>query len=129
MRNIFAAFALTTFALATAASAADNPLAPAFGNTLVVKSADGEITKLRLKEDGTYTGEGPAGDAFTGTWSLKSNNTKFCWKNNEPPKGKPNRPPVGCAPLTPATKEAGTPWKQKDFDEKQEISIEIVPGT
>lgn len=128
MRNTIAALALTAFALGTAA-AADNPLAPAFGSTLVVKSADGEVTKLRLSEDGTYTGEGPAGDAFTGTWSLKAQNTKFCWKNNEPPKGKPKRPPAGCAPLTPEVKEEGKPWKQKDFDESQEITIEIVPGT
>lgn len=108
MPKIFAALALTTFAF-SAASAADNPLAPAFSNTLVVKSADGEVTKLRLKEDGTYTGENPEGEAFTGTWSLKANNTKFCWKNNEAPKAKP--------------------WKQKDFDSKQEVTIEIVPGT
>lgn len=115
-----------------ASPAADDPLEAAYGNTVVVRSADGETTKLWLSKDGTYKGENPAGEPFTGTWSLKAKNTKFCWKSNEPPpkgKGKPARPSVGCAPLqADAKRKKGDKWRQKDFDDKQDVTVEIVPG-
>lgn len=127
--NFMAGLAAALVVAGTALAAAADPMAGAYGNTVVVTGASGEKTKLWIAKDGTYTGETPSGEKFTGRWLLKANDTKFCWKDDMPadaPKGTlPKK--EWCAELQPRQRKAGDKWRQKDW-KNDDITVEVVPG-
>lgn len=127
MRKI-ALSAVLAFGLAGAAIASDDPMAGAYGNTVLVTNAAGETTKLWIAKDGTYKFETAKGEKGTGKWSLKDNNTKYCSTPDLPaaaPKGTP-APKESCSEFKGAHK-AGDKWTQKDADGK-DITVEIKAG-
>ena len=57
--------------LSGAAVASDDPMAGAYGNTVLVTNAKGETSKIWINKDGTYTAQGADGKQGTGKWALK----------------------------------------------------------
>jgi hypothetical protein len=120
--------AVVAVGLVGAAIAADDPMAGAYGNTVVVTNAKGEKTKLWIAKDGTFKGENAKGEKFAGKWALKENNTKYCSTVELPanaPKDTP-APKESCSEFKGAHK-AGDKWEQADVD-GQKITVEIVAG-
>jgi hypothetical protein len=127
MRKI-ALGAVIALGLASAAIAAADPMEGAYGNTVIVTNAKGEKTKLWINKDGTFKGEGAKGEKFTGKWTLKDNNTKYCSTVDLPanaPKETP-APKESCSEFKGAHK-AGDKWTQKDAD-GADVTVEIVAG-
>ena len=130
MRTLSRLGACAVFALGlgTAALAADDPVAAAYGNTVLVTNAKGETSKTWYKADHTYTSEGPKGEKGQGTWTLAENDTKFCVTPILPPGAPPPKEPIKqmCAEFKGAHK-VGDKWTQNDFDGKP-ITVEIKAG-
>lgn len=127
MRKI-ALGALVAVGLVGAAIAADDPMAGAYGNTVVVTNAKGEKTKLWIAKDGTMKGENAKGEKFTGKWALKENNTKYCSTPDLPanaPKDTP-APKETCSEFK-GPHKAGDKWEQTDAN-GEKITVEIVAG-
>jgi len=127
MRKI-ALGALVALGLAGAAIASPDPMEGAYGNTVIVTNAKGEKSKLWINKDGTFKGESAKGEKFTGKWSLKDNNTKYCSTADLPasaPKDTP-APKETCSEFK-GPHKAGDKWEQKDAD-GQTITVEIVAG-
>jgi len=127
MRKI-ALGALVAMGLAGAAIAAADVMEGAYGNTVVVTNAKGEKSKLWIAKDGTFKGETAKGEKFTGKWTLKDNNTKYCATTDLPanaPKDTP-APKEACSEFK-GPHKAGDKWEQKDAD-GQPITVEIVAG-
>lgn len=125
---IWGASALVALSLAGAAIAADDPMAGAYGNTVVVTNAKGEATKLWIENGGTYKFETAKGQKGTGKWALKENNTKYCSTADLPagaPAGTP-APKETCSEFKGAHK-AGDKWTQKD-SEGADVTVEIKAG-
>ena len=78
MISILGACAVVALGFGTAALAADDPVASAYGNTVLATNEKGETTKTWYKADHTFTGVDSKGQKFQGTWTLAENNTKFC---------------------------------------------------
>lgn len=66
-----------------AAIAADDPVAWSYGNTIVGKYPNGNVSKTMFETDKTYTGVNPDGQAIKGTWALKDE--KLCLYQSVPP--------------------------------------------
>jgi len=125
MRKI-ALGAIVALGLAGAAIAADDPMAGAYGNTVVVTNAKGEKSKLWINKDGTFKGETAKGEKFTGKWALKDG--KYCSTVDLPanaPKDTP-APKESCSPFA-GPHKAGDKWTQKDA-EGADVTVEIVAG-
>ena len=120
--------ALFALSFAGAAIAAEDPMATAYGNTVIVTNAKGEVSKLWIAKDGTFKGESAKGEKFTGKWALKDNNTKYCSTVDLPanaPKGTP-APKESCSEFK-GSHKAGEKWEQMDaMNEK--ITVEIKAG-
>ena len=130
MRKIalLGASALIAVSLAGAVMAADDPMAGAYGNTVIVTNGKGESSKLWINKDGTYTGETSKGEKFSGKWTLKENNSKYCSTPNLPanaPKETP-APKESCSEFKGGHK-AGDKWEQKDAN-GEKITVEIKAG-
>ena len=130
MRNIalLGASALVAVGLAGAAFAADDLMAGAYGNTVLVTNAKNETTKLWIAKDGSYKFETAKGEKGTGKWALKENNTKYCSTPDLPaaaPKETP-APKEACSEFKGAHK-AGDKWTQKDSEGK-DVTVEIKAG-
>ena len=128
MLSIIGASAVIALGLATAAMAADDPVAAAYGNTVVVTNAKGEVSKTWYKADHTYTSENGKGEKGQGTWKLADNNTKFCVLPILPAGAPAPKEPIKelCAEFKGAHK-VGDKWTQNDFDGKP-ITVEIKAG-
>jgi hypothetical protein len=127
MRKI-ALGALVALGLAGAAIAAADPMEGAYGNTVTVTNAKGEKTKLWIAKDGTFKGENAKGEKFTGKWSLKDNNTKYCSTADLPanaPKDTP-APKEACSEFK-GPHKAGDKWEQKN-DMGETVTVEITAG-
>ena len=129
MRNfpLMGASALFALSLSGAAIAADDPMAGAYGNTVVVTNSKGETSKLWINKDGTYKAEAN-GKAGTGKWALKDNDTKYCSTPDLPADAKAGTPAPkeACSEFKGAHK-AGDKWQQNDADGKT-VTIEIKAG-
>ncbi|MDP2259785.1 MAG: hypothetical protein Q8J89_08735 [Caulobacter sp.] len=80
----------TTVALAAAMLAGPalaDPMATAYGNTVVITYGDGTTVNLYVNEDGTYTGSSPMGES-AGTWAVSGNQT--CFTQSSPEPGEPS---------------------------------------
>lgn len=127
MRKIALGLAVAA-GLIGAAIAADDPMAGAYDNTVVVTNAKGEKTKLWIAKDGTYKGENAKGEKFTGKWALKENNTKYCSTPDLPanaPKDTP-APKESCSEFK-GPHKAGDKWEQDDAN-GEKVTVEIVAG-
>jgi hypothetical protein len=129
MRNfsLLGASALVALSLAGSAMAADDPMAGAYGNTVVVTNEKGEATKLWIAKDGTFKVEA-GGKTGTGKWVLKDGNKKYC-STADLPAGAPAgtaAPKEACSDFAGAHK-AGDKWQQKDADGKT-VTVEIKAG-
>lgn len=119
MKRILAGVAIAAFT-ATLAFAADDPMASRYGNTVVVKGADGKDTKLHYNQDGTMTVIQPDGAKGTGKWSMKGD--KLCVT----PDAGPTAGKEQCNPFT-AGKKVGDSWDQTLADGSK-VKISIVAG-
>jgi len=120
--------ALVAAGVAGAALAADDPMAGAYGNTVLVTNDKNETSKLWIKNDGTFTSENAKGEKGSGKWALKENNTKYCFIGNLPadaPKDTP-APKEACSEFKGAHK-AGDKWEQMDSENKK-VMVEIKTG-
>jgi hypothetical protein len=120
--------ALVAVGLAGAALAADDPMAGAYGNTVLVTNSKGETSKLWIKQDGTLTGENAKGEKFSGKWALKENNTKYCSTPDLPataPKDTP-APKETCSEFK-GPHKPGDKWEQNDAN-GEKVTIEIKAG-
>lgn len=128
MISLAGATALLTLGLTTASFAAEDPMAGVYGNTVVVTNAKGEVSKIWINKDGTYKAAGANGQAGTGKWVVKDNNTKYCVTPDLPataPAGTP-APKESCSEFH-GGKKPGDKWQQKDAD-GQTISVEVKAG-
>ena len=130
MRNfaLLGASALVAFSVAGAAVAAEDVMAGAYGNTVVITDAKGASSKLWIAKDGTFKIQAADGKSATGKWVLKDNNTKYCSTielPKEAPAGTP-APKETCSEFKGAHK-AGDKWQQNDADGKP-VSVEIKAG-
>ena len=128
MISILGACAVVALGFGTAALAADDPVASAYGNTVLATNDKGETTKTWYKADHTFTGVDSKGQKFQGTWTLAENNTKFCATAVLPAGAPPPKEPIKqqCTEFLGAHK-VGDKWTQKGFDGKP-ITVEIKAG-
>ena len=127
MRNfhLLGASALVALSVAGAAIAADDPMAGAYGNTVVVTNEKGETSKIWINKDGTYKVEAN-GKTGTGKWVLKDANKKYCSTPDASADAKAPAPKETCTDFAGAHK-AGDKWQQKDADGKT-VTVEIKAG-
>ena len=128
MISLTGASALLALGLTAAAMAAEDPMAGVYGNTVVVTNAKGEVSKIWINKDGTYKAAAANGQAGTGKWVVKDNNTKYCVTPDLPaaaPAGTP-APKESCSEFH-GGKKPGDKWQQKDAD-GQTISVEVKAG-
>lgn len=86
MRPIFSVL-VAFLAFTSFASAAGDPFATYYGNTVVVANAKGERSVL-INEDGTYSQKLPDGTTATGKWAIDGD--KGCFTADNPaPDAKP----------------------------------------
>jgi hypothetical protein len=128
MISLSGASALLALGLSAVAVAAADPMAGVYGNTVVVTNAKGEVSKIWINKDGTYKAAAANGQAGTGKWVVKDNNTKYCVTPDLPataPAGTP-APKESCSEFH-GGKKPGDKWQQKDA-EGQPISVEVKAG-
>ena len=128
MRRLAVLGAVIAVGHAVPAIAAGDPLSGVYGNTVVMTTEKGGTTKLWINTNGTFTGESPKGQKFSGKWMLKENNTKFCTTADLP---------VSAPTNTPAPKEScfafesghkvGDEWVQTQPNGEKK-TIEIKAG-
>ena len=128
MKTYFAwgACSVIALGLGTAALAAADPVASAYGNTVVVTNDKGETSKIWFKADGTYSGVSAKGEKFTGKFAIKGG--KYCGTADLPaaaPAGTP-APKEMCQDYQ-GTHKVGDKWTQNDSMGKP-ITIEIKAG-
>jgi len=124
----FALLGASALLAAGLAIAADDQMAGAYGNTVLVTNTKNETTKLWIAKDGTYKFETAKGDKGTGKWALKENNTKYCSTADLPataPKDTP-APKEACSEFK-GPHKAGDKWEQMD-SEGQKVMVEIKAG-
>lgn len=106
MKRILIGLALAA-AVASFAHAADDPIAPRYGNTLVVKGPDGkELIRLYYDQGGVLSTKTPDGKTTKGTWKMDGD--KLCLTQTDP------APPPGmgsqCQPFSGGHK-VGDTWE------------------
>jgi YD repeat-containing protein len=107
MKRILASIAVAAVSFA-AAHAADDPMAPRYGNTLVIKGADGkEMIRLYYDQGGVLSTKAPDGKTTKGTWKLEGD--KICVTQTEP-KPEANMAAPQCSPFTGGHK-VGDTWE------------------
>jgi hypothetical protein len=99
--------------------AAQSPLAPAFGATIVSTHPDGRKARLWLHPDGTYAAESRAGKRSGGVWKLKGD--KLCFRQRRPIW----IPFTYCKAVQPEA--VGQPWRDVAVN-GDKVTNEIVPG-
>jgi hypothetical protein len=125
---LWGACALVAAGIAGAAIAADDPMAGAYGNTVIVTNAKGESYKLWIKNDGSYSVETAKGEKGTGKWSLKDNNSKYCSIADKPANAPADMPaPTETCSEFKGAHKAGDKWDQMDSN-NEKITVEIKAG-
>jgi len=82
MKRIVTGIALAIMSLSFA-HAADDPMASRYGNTLVIKGADGkEVIRLYYDADGKISTKAADGKTTKGTWKMEGD--KICVTQTEP---------------------------------------------
>ncbi|HRD47304.1 MAG TPA: hypothetical protein PLF78_12560 [Caulobacter sp.] len=114
--RLFASVAIAAALLAGPALAAD-PMASAYGNTVVIVYGDGTTVNLYVNEDGTYTGSSPAGES-AGTWAISGGQTCFTQSSPEPT-------PPSCSKTV--NKNVGDSW-QGEGQGGAPVTISIQAG-
>lgn len=97
--RLLASVAIAAVMMAGPALAAD-PMASAYGNTVVIVYGDGTTVNLYVNEDGTYTGTSPAGES-AGTWTISGGQTCFTQTS-------PEASPPSCSKTV--NKNVGDTW-------------------
>lgn len=120
MKRILLASAV--LALSAGAALADN-LAGYYGNTVVITSPDGKVTKSKVNADKTYSSVLPDGTQTKGTWAWKDDTTA-CFTQVTP------APAAGTAPacFKIDAHKVGDTWSTKTPDGKAEIKYGLVAG-
>ncbi len=113
MLVLLAAFALH------AATPGEDPLAAAYGNTLVSTYPDGRTARLWLSPGGRYTGQGRRGGRNAGVWSVRGASVCFSQRRPIPV------PIRYCTPMV--TGGVGTRWTARAVT-GETIRVEVVPG-
>ena len=111
-----AAIAATILMAAGPALAAD-PMATAYGNTVLITYSDGTQVKLYIDEGGSYTGESPQGQS-SGSWAISGGQTCFTQQA-------PEATPPSCGPTV--SKNVGDTW-QGTGQGGAPVTITIVQG-
>ena len=107
MKRILAGLAVAAMGVATA-YAADDPMATRYGNTLVIKAADGkEVVRLYYDQDGKLSTKTPDGKTTKGTWKMDGD--KICVAQTEPPPPADMTSPQ-CQPFT-GSHKVGESWE------------------
>lgn len=127
--KLMGASAVLALGLAGAAVAAADPMAGVYGNTVIVTNAKGEVTKVWINKDGTYKVQSSTGQAGTGKWAVKDNNTKYCSIPDLPASAPAGTaaPKESCSEFH-GGKNPGDKWQQKDAD-GQPITVEVKAGS
>jgi hypothetical protein len=86
--------------MAAGPALAADPMAAAYGNTVLITYGDGTVVKLYIDEGGSYTGDSPAGQS-AGTWAIKGGDTCFTQSS-------PEAVPESCSPTV--SKNVGDTW-------------------
>jgi hypothetical protein len=123
MRSLVGALAASVMFVGVAL-AMDDPMAGAYGNTVTVTNANGETTKLVIREDKSYEATLHDGAVHKGTWSLSADGTQVCFTQTEPAPAEGATP--ACGMVQPG-KKAGDSWEEGEGDQK--ITVSIVAGT
>jgi len=119
MKRILAGVAVAMLSTSLA-FAADDPMAGRYGNTVVVKYANGSEVKLHYNQDGTLEVINPDGSKGTGKWAMKDG--KLCVTAD----AGPNAGKEQCSAFT-AGKKAGDSWDQSLADGTK-VQVSIVAG-
>ncbi|MDP1631945.1 MAG: hypothetical protein Q8L66_11060 [Caulobacter sp.] len=111
-----AAIAAAIFMAAGPALAAD-PMASAYGNTVLITYADGTEVKIYVDEGGSYSGESPAGQS-AGSWAISGGKTCFTQQS-------PEATPPSCSATV--NKNVGDSW-QSTGQGGAPVTVTIVSG-
>ena len=107
MKRILVSIAVAAVSFA-AAHAADDPMASRYGNTLVIKGADGkEVARLDYDADGKLSTKLADGKTTKGTWKMDGDKI-FVTRTEPPPDAAMSGPE--CTPFTGAHK-VGDTWE------------------
>jgi len=89
MRNLVLAL-FAALSISTAVQAADDPMASAYGNTLVIVDANGVESHIMYSADHSFKGTVPSADYnYKGTWAMGADG-KVCRTYSETIPGVPN---------------------------------------
>ena len=115
--------ALVLALVPVAASAADDPLATAYGNTMVIVDNDGVESHLYYNANHTFKGRVPSADYdYKGTWKMDDSGT-ICRTYSETIPGVPN-PDCDAEPAT--SHNIGDGWTSTSRGKTYTITIK--PG-
>lgn len=116
----FAGALAATMMFAGIAVATDDPMAVAYGNTVTITNAAGEVSTMLIDADNTYTVTTAAGEVHKGTWAIADGQT--CFTQTEP------APPAEYKPACSATetRAVGDTWTSGEGDAM--VTITIVAG-
>lgn len=103
-------FSVLVASVAFAGAAFADPNANLFGNTVVITSAKGDVTKAMINKDGTYSTVLPDGKTVKGTWAAAGANT--CYTQTEPAPAADAKP--FCTPNE--DRKVGDTWDAKAPD-------------
>lgn len=101
------------------AIANEDPMAGTYGNVVVVTNAKGDVSKLWISQDGTYSYESAKGERRTGRWARKGD--QLCLTPN--PRDDAPSPKESCAEFK-GSHRVGAKWKQKNAL-GEEVTVEI----
>ena len=106
MKRMLAAIAFAAVGFSVAL-AADDPMASRYGNTLVIKGADGkEVIRLYYDQGGALSTKTPDGKTTKATW--KMDGEKICVTQTDPAPP-PEMPSPQCTPFT-GSHNVGESW-------------------
>ncbi|MDB5467750.1 MAG: hypothetical protein JWQ46_2512 [Phenylobacterium sp.] len=108
--SVLAGLALPVLVAWTAAAAPAPPppgVAAAFGNTVLSIYPDGRSQKIWLQPDGTWTGQGRAGQPLAGQWRIQG--AQVCLRQTRPP-----TLPLSLCRTFPADAHVGSSWSSRD---------------
>lgn len=103
-------FSVLVASVAFTGAALADPNANFFGNTVVITSAKGEVTKAMVNKDNTYTTVLPDGKTVKGTWAAAGDQT--CYTQTDPAPAADAKP--FCAPNE--ARNVGDSWEAKAPD-------------
>lgn len=124
MKKVAFAVAFATL-LGGSALASDDLMSNTYDNTVVVKNAKGEISKIHFDADKNYTTTLADGKTIKGTWALAENDSKICYTQTDPAPA-PEATTPACAPFL-GKKDVGSTWEQAGTT-GENVTVELVAG-